>query len=365
MSSTEELGLSAVAFEIIEHDLIMPFAIAGGGMATALAVITTATLSDGTVGIGESAPFPAVSGETVDSTIEILREFERTTATLTPAERLNYVESTRVLGAFPHAPAAQCGLELAVLDARLRSQGMSVLDWMPPQCRTITSDITLPVGPVDQALGFVADVVSKGFTTLKVKIGGRALREDVDLLVSIHGAFPSLEIVLDANCAYDLATARELLASLASAGIAIPLLEQPLSRESLRDLATLQESTDVLICLDESLKSVEDLDAICQFPSLRSVNFKTMKMGLGPTVVAIERAADRGMVCMIGGMVETRLSMTVSAALAMRYPETIRYVDLDTPFFMRPGPIAGGMVYEGPTISIPDGLLGHGCALVH
>ena len=66
---------------------------------------------------------------------------------------------------------------------------------------------------------------------------------------------------------------------------------------------------------------------------------------------------------MIGGMVESRLSMTISAALAMHRPDVVRYVDLDTPLFMRPGPIVGGIVYDGPTISMPAGLLGHGCTL--
>ena len=51
----------------------MPFAIAGGGMDTARAVIVRVELDDGTIGLGESAPFPAVSGETVESTLAALR----------------------------------------------------------------------------------------------------------------------------------------------------------------------------------------------------------------------------------------------------------------------------------------------------
>ena len=53
----------------------------------------------------------------------------------------------------------------------------------------------------------------------------------------------------------------------------------------------------------------------------------------------------------------------ISAALAMHRPDVVRHVDLDTPLFMRPGPIAGGIVYDGPTISMPPGIVGHGCSL--
>ena len=142
------------------------------------------------------------------------------------------------------------------------------------------------------------------------------------------------------------------------------LFEQPLGRDSaLDDAATLQGETDAIVCMDESLRSVADLDAILRRPTLRSVNIKTMKLGLAGVVDVLQRAADTGLTCMVGAMVESRLSCTCSAALAMHRPDVIRHVDLDTPLFMRPGPIEGGIVYDGPTITMPPDLLGHGCSL--
>lgn len=336
--------VAAVDTVLIEHELTMPFAIAGGGMDSARAVITRVELVDGTVGLGESAPFPAVSGETVTTTRAALQRIE-----------------AEGIGALADAPAARCGFEQALLDARLRSAGQSVRDWMPPAVATVETDITLPVAPVEEAMAFVDDVVQQGFHALKVKIGGHALGDDVALLRSIHRTFPDLELLLDANGAYDLATARRLLHSLA--GVPIVLLEQPLARDALDDMATLQAETDAVICLDESLRGPDDLAAILRRPGLRGINIKTMKLGLQPAVDVLARAADAGLTCMIGGMVESRLSMTISAALAMHRPDTIRYVDLDTPLFMRPGPIVGGIVYHGPTISLPPDIVGHGCSL--
>ena len=147
----------------IEHELTVPFAIAGGGMDTARAVIVRVELVDGTIGLGECAPFPAVSGETVESTLAALRAVEQHGAS----------------AALAAAPAARCGLEQALLDARLRAAGQSVLDWMPPAVATIETDLTLPVGPLDTALAFVDDAVRQGFRTLKVKVGGHALADDV------------------------------------------------------------------------------------------------------------------------------------------------------------------------------------------
>jgi len=356
-------GIARIDVQVIEHELTMPFAIAGGGMDAAYAVITSVELSDGTVGIGESAPFPAVSGETVESTLAALREVIAIVGGLDPRARRAALGGKPVAARLAEAPAARCGLEQAVLDADLRAAGRSVCDWLPPAVTTIETDITLPVGPVEQAMAFVDDVVRRGFRTLKVKVGGRSIEDDVAVLRDVHTTFPALSLLLDGNAAYDLDAARRLLALLAAADVPIAVLEQPLAREALADSAALQQQTDAPVCLDESLRSPADLDAILRFPCLRSINIKTMKLGLAPAVEILRRAGDEGVTCMIGAMVESNLSLTISAALAMHRPDVVRHVDLDTALFMRPGPVVGGIVYDGPVISVPGGLVGHGCSL--
>jgi L-alanine-DL-glutamate epimerase-like enolase superfamily enzyme len=345
-------AVASIGFDVIEHELTMPFAIASGGMETARAVLTRVELADGAVGLGESAPFPAVSGETVESTLAALQ------GAITVAQ---HVGSTSGLAALADAPAARCGVEQAMLDARLRSEGRTLADWLPPAVTTIETDITLPVAPRDVGLAFVDGAVGRGFGTLKVKVGGRPVADDVALLREIHATFPTLELLLDANAAYDLDAARELLTRLGRAGVPIALFEQPLARDAMDDMAILQAETDVPICIDESLRTMRDLDEILQRSALRSINIKTMKLGLAPAVEILRRAADAGLTCMVGAMVESNLSITVSAAIAMHRPDVVHHVDLDTALFMRPGPVEGGVVYDGPRLSMPSGMLGHGC----
>ena len=109
---------------------------------------------------------------------------------------------------------------------------------MPPAVDRLETDITLPVGPLDAAMSFVDDAVGRGFRTLKIKIGGHELADDIALVRDIHTTFPDLQLVLDANGAYDLDTARRLLRSLD--GVPLALLEQPLPRDALDDMAALQ-----------------------------------------------------------------------------------------------------------------------------
>jgi hypothetical protein len=62
---------------------------------------------------------------------------------------------------------------------------------------------------------------------------------------------------------------------------------------------------------------------------------------------------------MIGGMVETELSMTTSACLAAGIGG-FRFVDLDTPLFMSERPLVGGFAQQGPRLDLSGITLGHG-----
>jgi o-succinylbenzoate synthase len=360
---TDAAAVADVHFTVIEHELTMPFVISGGGMDIARAVIISVELTDGSVGLGESAPFPAVSGETIESTLASLGLLRNLVTGLSACDALALVGGNRLGGSLADAPAARCGMELALLDACLRSTARSLADWMPPAVTTIDTDITLPVCQIDEALGFVDEAVRKGFRILKVKIGGRRLHEDLAIIADLRATFPTLELILDANCAYDYDTAFQLLARLDAAGVSVSALEQPLPRYAIEDMNRLQAGTDVTICLDESVQCLADLESIQKLSNIRLINVKTMKMGVATAISVLTRAGQTGMKCMVGGMVESRLSMTVSAALAMHFAEVVRFVDLDTPLFMHPGPVSGGMQFAGSTISIPPRSAGHGCSL--
>jgi L-alanine-DL-glutamate epimerase-like enolase superfamily enzyme len=334
-------AVAAIRTQVVEHDLVLPFNIAAGGVDVARAVIVEVELADGTIGLGECAPFTAVTGETIGSTLAALAAQD-------------------VAG----APAARCGLEVAVLDARLRSAGLGLADWLTPAVDTLTTDITLPITDDDRAMAFVADVVHDGFTTLKVKTGARPVDDDVALMRAIRDAHPGLTFTVDANAAYTEPEASHLLDGLERVGIALSVFEQPMARGELAAMARLQQRTEALVCLDESVSSVADLKAMGGHPDLRSFNVKITKSGLEVALELLRRGRELGAECMIGGMVESKLAMTVSAAMAMHFADIVRHVDLDTPLFMRPGPIRGGAVYGGPVITVPAGAKGHGCSLV-
>jgi hypothetical protein len=62
---------------------------------------------------------------------------------------------------------------------------------------------------------------------------------------------------------------------------------------------------------------------------------------------------------MLGGMVETRLAMSVSACIAGGMGD-FGELDLDTPLFLRDDRLSGGFAQTGPALYLSELGLGHG-----
>ncbi|HET7541790.1 MAG TPA: dipeptide epimerase, partial [Polyangiaceae bacterium] len=62
----------------LDIELNEPFGIATGAQISAQNVLVSVTLSDGTTGLGEAAPFPAVNGETQAAVLAALSAAQET-----------------------------------------------------------------------------------------------------------------------------------------------------------------------------------------------------------------------------------------------------------------------------------------------
>ena len=83
------------------------------------------------------------------------------------------------------------------------------------------------------------------------------------------------------------------------------------------------------------------------------INIKTTKCGVVEAMDIAALAHSAGLGVMFGGMVETRLAMSCSLALAIACGP-IHTLDLDTPLLMSEDPIDGGYAYDGPRITLSD-----------
>jgi L-alanine-DL-glutamate epimerase-like enolase superfamily enzyme len=203
------------------------------------------------------------------------------------------------------------------------------------------------------------DATKSGFDQLKIKIGATDVDQDIERVLAVAQVAPNSALLLDANCGY---TVREALAFLKGVGRTkerILVFEQPTPRDDFSALGEIQRKGGVPVAADESLRGREDLARLLREGDIDAVNIKTAKFGLFEGADLLIAAKIAGFSLMIGGMVETELSMSASACLAAGIGG-VRFIDLDTPLFMKERPLSGGYTQRGPHLDLSSVDLGHG-----
>lgn len=362
------LGLASLEVAPLDVPLLEPFGIASGAQLVAQNLLIRLTLDDGTVGLGEAAPFPAASGETQASTLAALAGAEGTLRGLDLEDTQEV--SLALTAALP--PAARAGVETALFDALARRAGASLLTWFVersrdqagyrPSVSQLHTDITVVTGSVEHARRSAVSAAARGFERLKVKVGGGSVDDDAARLRAILDAAPAAGLLLDANAAYSPEEALALLGALGGERSRVLLFEQPVAAEDLDGLARVEKDGRVPVAADESLRSQGDFDRLVRHGGISTINLKTAKLGVHLAHELLLAAHARGLLVMIGGMVETELSMTVSACLTAGAGGA-EFVDLDTPLFLGARPLTGGFAQTGPLLELEGIERGHGVSL--
>ncbi|MBK7583484.1 MAG: dipeptide epimerase [Myxococcales bacterium] len=346
--------LRAEAFDVA---LTTPFGIAGGKQEVANNVLVTLELEDGTLGLGEAAPFPVVSGETRDQTLASL-ESMRSVVTGQDARRWRRI-AAQLAELAPGAPAARCAVETALLDALCRHAGMPLWEFFGGAELSLHTDITLVTGTVADTRAAAERAAQGGFELLKVKIGGTQLDTDLARLVAVLEAAPRARLILDANAAFSSDEALAVLSELGPFRSRIVLFEQPTPAGDIEGLRRVRENGRIAVAADESAKNARAVTVLARERAADVINLKLMKSGVAEALDMALTARALGLRLMIGGMVETELAMTTGACFAAGLGG-FSFVDLDTPLFMAKRPLAGGFEQRGPELSLAEIKAGHG-----
>ncbi|WP_394827470.1 dipeptide epimerase [Pendulispora albinea] len=342
------------------HDLNVtlrePFGISGGTQDAVRNLLVVAELTDGTLGYGEAAPLPAFNGETQDVARAAIESVRSTVEGSDVREWRAIADALRVA---TRVGSARCAIETALLDALTRRAQMPLWAFFGGREAELVTDMTIPTGSVARAREATLSWASRGFRTFKVKIGGTKLEEDVDRIAAVRDAAPQALLVADANAALDSDTALALLAALEARGVKLALLEQPVAGRDLDGLARVTAGTSIPVAADESLAGLSDAWTIARRGAAGVLNLKLSKFGVAEAldIAAVGRAAGLGL--MIGGMVESKLTMTMSACFAAGLGG-FTHIDLDTPLFMAEEPLDGGFEYQGDRIHLRHITAGHG-----
>jgi len=268
--------------------------------------------SGDTVGWAEcvALPEPYYSYETTETAWHILTEhllpsvvgitFSSPSDVLRPAERIR------------GHPMARATVEMAAWDLSARLEGRSLADAVGGTRRSVEAGVSVGFQTDDGELfEKVGSWIEQGYGRIKVKIGpGR----DVEMLRRVRSRFPDVALAADGNGSYSLADAARLREL---DELNLTMLEQPLAWDDLRDHARLQAGIRTPICLDESIRSVNDLLLALDLDACRIVNVKPGRVGGLANAIAIHDVCrERGVPAWVGGMLESGIGRSHNVALA-------------------------------------------------
>ncbi len=101
-------------------------------------------------------------------------------------------------------------------------------------------------------------------------------------------------------------------------------------------MARLTCKSPIPILADKSAFSLDDAREVLKMKAADMINIKLMKYGgISKAREIIEHCEAKNITCMMGSMLEDPCSIKATAQLAMEYPHTIRYTDLDSPLFYK------------------------------
>ena len=236
-------------------------------------IVVVCKLADGTLGYGEGVPRDYVTGETVESSIALLKATDWATQFRTPKDFADAVAMAEALWVNPvpgddrgcGGNAARCALELAVLDAfghfyaeplmnvtKLLAPGL-----YEPREKVQYSGVMLSGKPLKIRL-FAWLYRLLGFMHVKVKVGVAGQNDVRRLKATRRWAGKKIALRIDANEAWSMVEAAERIRELEPFGIAA--VEQPIRHEDAAALAEIRKAVNTPIMLDESLCGMIDAE---------------------------------------------------------------------------------------------------------
>ncbi|MGH2812807.1 MAG: o-succinylbenzoate synthase [Actinomycetota bacterium] len=252
-------------------------------------------------------------------------------------------------------PMAKGALEMAILDAELRSQGQSFGSFLGAAREAVDCGVSIGiVEDVGELLDTVGGFLDQGYLRIKLKIEPGW---DVEPVKAVRERFGDILLQVDANAAYSLGDARHL-AQLDAFDLL--LIEQPLLEDEVRAHAELATKLRTPICLDESITSARAAADAIAISACSIVNIKAGRVGGYLEARRVhDVCAAHGVPVWCGGMLETGIGRAANVALAALPNFTLpgdtsasdRYFEKDVtePFVLENGRLR---VPQGPGLGV-------------
>ncbi|MCA1055974.1 dipeptide epimerase [Rossellomorea aquimaris] len=314
-------------------------------------IIVEMETDEGVTGYGEAVADEHVTGETWESTFQVLKH------TLAPKligmdpfqiERIH----ERMDEAIYQAPTAKAAIDIACYDAMGKKLGQPVYQLLGGRYHEeFQLTHVLSIAEPEQMAGEAAGMLESGYRSFKMKVGTdiemdieriRRVRERVGMAVPIR---------IDVNQGWK-SSSHTLQAVRHLEGLNIDWLEQPVKADDLNGMARVKAMTDIPLMIDEGLKGMREMFDVIHKQAADKINIKLMKCGgIYPAVKLAHIAEMAGLDCQVGSMVESSIASAAGFHVAFS-KKGITSVELTGPIkFSRD---IGDLRYDVPYIRLTD-----------
>jgi o-succinylbenzoate synthase len=300
--------------DVIEGRLPEALVGAAAGLSKRAFAVLTLTSEDDTVGVGEAAPLPGYSPESIEDAAEELRVLIdapiAADASLGPLALLDSVPEVQL----SVHPSARFALESALLDWLGKVRGEPIHRLLNP--RTVhpvpIADLVLEADP-ERWPDHVDRLCTDGATHLKLKVGA-ALDQELAALQTVRRDHPELAIRLDGNRRIDMADLRRHAAQLES--LDLELIEEPVAPRDWPGAALLP----LPLALDETLDDESISRRLLEEGHIRAVVIKpTVRGGMTGALDLATIAREHGAQPVLSHTFEGPIARAAAAELALAF----------------------------------------------
>ncbi|WP_257348249.1 mandelate racemase/muconate lactonizing enzyme family protein [Pseudalkalibacillus decolorationis] len=293
-----------------------PFVIAYDHYEDMPTIVTKVVTDNGLVGWGEAVPDQHVTGETWESTFQVIQhELSPLIINESPfsIDLIHKKMNEKIFG----APSAKAAIDIALYDLMGKESRQPIYQLIGGKSH---SRLNVPRVISMKTPGEMADdanvAVEAGCENIKIKVGSDPF-EDIKRIKAVREAISdSVRLRVDANQGWSRTDALIVIEN--TKDCLVEWYEQPVEAGDLLSLQEIRAASKVKIMVDEGVHNSHDLLKVIQIRAADLLNIKIMKSGgIYPALALANIAEAAGMPCQVGSMVESAIATMAGAHLSI------------------------------------------------
>jgi o-succinylbenzoate synthase len=308
---------------------------------------------DGSIGYGEGAPTPVITGETMGSMVAAIAYLKPSLLGMEIEDFESIVTKVHIL--ILKNTTAKSALEIALYDLKAKHAKLPLYRLLGGTQTTFKTDITISINPIETMVSDSLAAVAKGYDTLKIKIGDDP-EKDIDRIRAIYDAVgDNIALRLDANQGWNATQSIAVLQRIEKMGIMPELIEQPVRADDFEGLKKIKANVQTPLLADESVFSLRDAATLLENDAIDYINIKLAKTaGISQALKLADLARKFHVKCMLGCMLEGPISIAAGVHLASAKADVITMLDLDAVSLLASHPVNTDILFNESHIELSD-----------